>query len=162
MIEFISNKNNIPSESEEIETDINNKDIYLYTAISNLKQIISSEFEQRIAGLTIAQFIILHAIRLHEHPCQRDITDYTGIDRSTVADVMRRMEAKKYIVRTRLPSNARTYYITLTEKGTMELDYGVEIMKGVEKDIMPLLKAGCFNLNIQKFVSDYKSKFNKG
>jgi hypothetical protein len=58
-----------------------------------LLQAHSSFVEPRIAtqGITLRQFEVLNAALLLGKPSQRDLTDYTGIDRSTLSDIINRL-----------------------------------------------------------------------
>ncbi|MGQ0672286.1 MAG: MarR family winged helix-turn-helix transcriptional regulator [Hyphomicrobium sp.] len=67
--------------------------------------------------LTPRHFIVLAAVARRELPSQTDLVACTGIDRSTLADVVRRLVEDGILQRWRSPADARAYAISLTRKG---------------------------------------------
>jgi DNA-binding MarR family transcriptional regulator len=87
-------------------------------------------------GLTLTQASILRAIRdSKEPPSQTDIVTATGIDRSTLADVMRRLIATKLATRKRDKNDARAYVVEITAEGARQLKAFESAEKKVEKDV---------------------------
>lgn len=76
-------------------------------------------FTQQVkaAGLTPRQYIVLSTVAQHEGLNQTDLVGKTGIDRSTLADIVRRMLNKGLIYRQRKLHDARAYAVYLTEAG---------------------------------------------
>lgn len=68
-------------------------------------------------GLTARQIVVLDAIAKLNDPSQTDVCDETGIDRSTLADMVRRLCARRLVVRRRSRADARAYTLRLTEDG---------------------------------------------
>jgi DNA-binding MarR family transcriptional regulator len=68
--------------------------------------------------LTPRQFAILDEIADNPGISQTGLVDRTGIDRSTLADIVRRMLDKGLIQRERTAEDARAYAVKLTRKGT--------------------------------------------
>jgi DNA-binding MarR family transcriptional regulator len=68
--------------------------------------------------LTPRQYAILDAIRANEGISQTGLVDKTGIDRSTLADIVRRMLEKGLVQRERTSEDARAYAVRLTRKGS--------------------------------------------
>jgi len=78
--------------------------------------------EEVVAGnLTPRQFAILLTISKEEGLSQTDMVDRTGIDRSTLADIIRRMLKKGFIRRRRTKHDARVYSVKLTDEGRAAL-----------------------------------------
>lgn len=73
-------------------------------------------------GLTARQFAILLTIAENEGVSQTGLVQRTGIDRSTLADVIRRMISKGLILRKRTKDDARAYAVRLSEKGWRVLE----------------------------------------
>jgi MarR family transcriptional regulator, temperature-dependent positive regulator of motility len=71
--------------------------------------------------LTPRQFAILVAIQDNEGISQTGLVEVTGIDRSTLADIMRRMIEKGLVQRRRTNADARTYAVRLTRRGSSTL-----------------------------------------
>ncbi len=68
-------------------------------------------------ALTPRQFAVLLSISQEEGLSQTDLVARTGIDRSTLADIVRRMLKKGLIRRRRTKADARVYAVKLTEEG---------------------------------------------
>jgi DNA-binding MarR family transcriptional regulator len=68
-------------------------------------------------GLTPRQFAVLLTVSQHEGESQTNLVRLTGIDRSTLADIIRRMLKKGLLVRRRTKKDARAYAVRPTEAG---------------------------------------------
>lgn len=68
-------------------------------------------------AVTARQLAVLAAIAAQEGASQTDIVGQTGVDRSTMADIVRRLHKHKLIVRKRSKVDGRAYQLTLTEAG---------------------------------------------
>jgi DNA-binding MarR family transcriptional regulator len=73
------------------------------------------------AGLTQRQYAVLAAVAAHEGLTQTDLVRATGIDRSTLADMIARMTEKGHLGRERSALDARAKTVRLTEKGRAAL-----------------------------------------
>jgi MarR family transcriptional regulator, temperature-dependent positive regulator of motility len=73
-------------------------------------------------GLTPRQFAVLLAAAQNEKSSQTDLVERTGIDRSTVAEMVRRMVKKGLLQRRRSRQDARAYAVRVTEEGRRTLD----------------------------------------
>jgi MarR family transcriptional regulator, temperature-dependent positive regulator of motility len=71
--------------------------------------------------LTPRQYAILVAIEENEGISQTGLVGKTGIDRSTLADIVRRMMDKGLVQRQRTTADARAYAVRLTRRGTAML-----------------------------------------
>lgn len=67
--------------------------------------------------LTPRQFAVLLTVSQNEGLSQTALVERTGIDRSTLADVVRRMLKKGLLQRRRTKEDARAYSVKLTEEG---------------------------------------------
>ncbi len=67
--------------------------------------------------LTPRQFAVLLTVARQEGLSQTDLVAATGIDRSTLADIVRRMLKKGLLQRRRTREDARAYAVKLTEEG---------------------------------------------
>ena len=77
--------------------------------------------EVEVTGLTPRQFAVLLAVARDDDPSQTDIVESTGIDRSTIAEMIRRMVKKGLLQRRRSRQDARAYVVRLTEAGQRAL-----------------------------------------
>jgi len=68
-------------------------------------------------GLTPRQYAVLVTVAQNEGVSQTGLVERTGIDRSTLADVVRRMLRKGLLQRRRTKEDARAYAVKLTEEG---------------------------------------------
>lgn len=73
--------------------------------------------EVSLGDLTPRQFAVLVAVAQHEGQSQTELVERTGIDRSTLADIIRRMLKKGLISRKRTRADARAYAVRLTDDG---------------------------------------------
>ena len=79
---------------------------------------------QRYAGdlqITARQFAVLMAVARMEGASQMDVVKLTGIDRSTLADMVSRMMTKGLIERQRSKLDGRAYALSLTDAGRSAL-----------------------------------------
>ncbi|MFT7574962.1 MAG: DNA-binding MarR family transcriptional regulator [Alphaproteobacteria bacterium] len=67
--------------------------------------------------LTPRQFVVLAATADHDGLSQTSIVKLTGIDRSTIADITRRMTQTGLLSRQRTKADARAYAVRITEQG---------------------------------------------
>ena len=67
--------------------------------------------------LTPRQFEVLRAVSLAEEPSQTVLVEMTGIDRSTLADIVRRLVDRGLVIRKRTRHDARMYALRLSDKG---------------------------------------------
>ncbi len=74
------------------------------------------------AGLTLRQFSVLAALSGNEGVSQSDLVSATGIDRSTLADMVARMERAGLIKRTASKTDARAKSVSLMSKGRKSLE----------------------------------------
>jgi DNA-binding MarR family transcriptional regulator len=72
-------------------------------------------------ALTPRQFTVLMTIAEQEGLTQSDLVERTGIDRSTLADIVARLLARGFIQRKRAKDDGRAYAIKLTAQGQREL-----------------------------------------
>jgi DNA-binding MarR family transcriptional regulator len=77
--------------------------------------------ESRMGGLTPRQFVVLTAVSQQEGLTQTDLVERTGIDRSTLADIVARLLTRGLIQRRRAKDDARAYAIKLSTQGAKAL-----------------------------------------
>lgn len=86
-------------------------------------------------GLTSCQNAILSEIATDVNLSQVDICERTGIDRSTVADVIRRLEQHGLVERKRTAEDARRYALTITPSGSAALEASSNAMLAAETQL---------------------------
>ena len=69
------------------------------------------------SGLTQRQYTVLAAVNEYEGASQTDLVKMTGIDRSTLADLVARLLAQGYLQRRRSKEDGRTNSVRITAAG---------------------------------------------
>jgi len=91
--------------------------------------------------LTPRQLAVLVAVAENEGLSQTDLVERTGIDRSTLADVVKRLKGKGLLTRRRTKEDTRTYAVKLTEEGQRLLRAAEPLAKRVDERILDALPA---------------------
>ena len=86
--------------------------------------------------LTSRQLVVLASIAADEGASQTAIGTATGIDRSTMSDVIRRLTKHGLVARKRTKDDARTYAIKLTHEGARVLQSARPVMERVEANML--------------------------
>jgi DNA-binding MarR family transcriptional regulator len=89
--------------------------------------------------ITPRQFVVLENIAKREGLSQTDLVKCTGIDRSTMADIVRRLLQKRFVQRRRTKNDARAYTIALTPQGRAALNDAKSIATRVDKEFLSIL-----------------------
>ena len=93
----------------------------------------------KVDGLTPRQLAVLVTVSNNEGLSQTGLVDRTGIDRSTLADIVRRMQRKGLLQRRRTKEDARAYAVKLTEEGRRVLRTAEPLAKRVDDRILDAL-----------------------
>lgn len=88
------------------------------------------------AEVTPRQFAVLKAIAASEEPSQTVLVEKTGIDRSTMADIVRRLAQKGLAQRRRTRRDARMYAVRLTPRGTAALKLAEPAARSTDERIL--------------------------
>ncbi|QQQ17727.1 MarR family transcriptional regulator [Brevundimonas vitis] len=91
------------------------------------------------SGLTQRQFAVLEAVSAKSGLTQTDLVRATGIDRSTLADLVSRMTTKGLLERERSTLDARAKAVRLSPSGTEALETARPRVVAADKRIMALL-----------------------
>ena len=89
--------------------------------------------------LTGRQFVVLAAVAAREGASQAAITDLTGIDRSTLADVVGRLQSRGMVSRERAKQDSRAYSVSLTAAGRDALGAAAPIAEWADEQIMEMV-----------------------
>lgn len=90
-------------------------------------------------GLTQRQFAVLEAVSQQSGLTQTDLVKATGIDRSTLADLVARMTAKGLLLRERSALDARAKAVALSPEGLAALEAARPKVEAADKRILTLL-----------------------
>ncbi len=97
--------------------------------------------EMSDGGLTPRQFAILLTVSQNEGLSQTNLVERTGIDRSTLADIIRRMIKKGLLHRRRTKEDARAYAVRLTDEGNRVLRAADPVARKVDDKVLGVLSA---------------------
>ncbi|MDX2257785.1 MAG: MarR family transcriptional regulator [Hyphomicrobiaceae bacterium] len=100
--------------------------------------------------LTPRQYAVLVAIAHNEGLSQTNLVTMTGIDRSTLADIIRRMLKKGLVQRRRTKEDARAYAVKLSDQGRRVLKAAEPLARRVDQRILDALPAS----ERDRFVAD--------
>lgn len=93
-------------------------------------------------AITQRQFAVLSAVAEREGLTQTDLVRATGIDRSTLADMIARMIVKGHLARERSEADARANTVRLTEQGRAALTTAAPGVAAADARILAALSAG--------------------
>jgi len=97
-------------------------------------------FQGAMAGtVTPRQLAVLMTVADNEGLSQTGVVDRTGIDRSTLADVVRRLAQRGLVQRRRSRADARAYVLKLTEEGERVLKAAEPVAKRVDGRVLNAL-----------------------
>jgi MarR family transcriptional regulator, temperature-dependent positive regulator of motility len=111
----------------------------LHRAVQNATEMFATEVGPD--GLTARQYAVLLTISQNEGLSQTGLVEKTGIDRSTLADVVRRMIGKGLIQRKRTRQDARTYAVRLSDKGRQALEITEPAARAADEKLLTGLSA---------------------
>jgi DNA-binding MarR family transcriptional regulator len=95
--------------------------------------------EMENGDLTPRQFAILLTVSENEGLSQTHLVEKTGIDRSTLADIVRRLLKKGLLQRRRTKDDARAYAVRLTDEGAKLLANAQPLAQRVDDRILAAL-----------------------
>jgi DNA-binding MarR family transcriptional regulator len=104
-------------------------------------QVVTEIYQAEMASydLTARQYAVLFALAHSEGMSQSKLVDATGIDRSTMADIVRRMLKKGIIQRKRDKDDARAYDVKITEEGVRLFKSVTPIIQRIEEKLLSSL-----------------------
>lgn len=91
---------------------------------------------------TQRQYAVLAAVAQNEGLTQTDLVHATGIDRSTLADLVARMMGKDLLARERSTTDGRANTVSLSAKGREALEAARPRVEAADKRILGLLSGG--------------------
>lgn len=90
-------------------------------------------------ALTQRQYALLSGVAALDQPSQTDLVGLTGIDRSTLAELVSRLIDKGLLARTRSDADGRAKTVSLTEAGHAVLAAAEPRVRAADKRILSLL-----------------------
>jgi len=120
------------------EADLGQSPLHLFhRAVQVVTEIYQAEMSS--FDLTARQYAVLFALAHSEGMSQSKLVDATGIDRSTMADIVRRMLKKGIIQRKRDKDDARAYEVRITDEGVRLFKAVTPIVRRIEDKLMASL-----------------------
>ncbi|MEL7048202.1 MAG: MarR family winged helix-turn-helix transcriptional regulator [Pseudomonadota bacterium] len=86
--------------------------------------------------LTPRQFEVLRTVAVSDEPSQTFLVVKTGIDRSTLADIVRRLVERGLLLRSRTRTDARRYAVALTNDGRRALSEAEPIVAATNERLL--------------------------
>lgn len=114
--------------------------------------------EMQGSDLTPRQYAVLVVLAEHENASQTDIVNATGIDRSTLADIVKRLVDRGLLARRRSKLDARAYSVRLTAAGQSALKSTQPVAAKVEDRILRTLPVAHRNSLIDSLATIVRSQ----
>lgn len=132
-----------------IETDLGQSPLHLF---HRAVQVVTEIYQAEMASydLTARQYAVLFALAHSDGMSQSKLVDATGIDRSTMADIVRRMLKKGIIQRKRDKDDARAYDVKITEEGQGLFETVTPIIRRIEEKLLSSLNGK----RVDEFLGD--------
>ena len=89
--------------------------------------------------ITLRQFAVLAAVQEQEGCSQSDLVKTTGIDRSTLADMVSRMERKGLVERRQAALDARAKSVHLTDDGRAAIEACLPVVQKADDAILAMI-----------------------
>lgn len=108
------------------------------------QQVAADEFAARLSkgGLTVRQYAVLTAVADNPGLTQSGLVRLTGVDRSTLADLIARLQERGLVARDRLEEDGRAKSVTLTPAGRDALAASKAKAVAADEAILALLPKG--------------------
>ncbi|MBC7769179.1 MAG: MarR family transcriptional regulator [Phycisphaerales bacterium] len=104
------------------------------------EQLAADRFSQLVEDkITLRQFAVLAAIGEAPGLSQSDLVRATGVDRSTVGDMMSRMERNRWITRSASEADARAHAVNLAPEGERLLAAAMHHARAADAAILDAL-----------------------
>jgi DNA-binding MarR family transcriptional regulator len=97
--------------------------------------------EDEADGLTQRQLAVLHAVDQNDGMSQTELVKLTGIDRSTLADMIMRMQKRDLLLRKRTEEDGRANAVRITTTGRRALRASMPAMVKADAALLDALPA---------------------
>ena len=113
-------------------------DTGLLALLHRSNQIAEKRFVESLGSsrLTARQYQVLALVAEHGGASQTNIVDMSGIDRSTLGGIVKRLVDGKLIARSRVKKDARAYALKLTDEGKQALEDTKPALKQAEARLL--------------------------
>ncbi len=106
-------------------------------------------------GITTRQYVVLSVVDGLKDPSQTKLCEISGIDRSTLADIVHRLVVRGLLTRRRTREDVRMYAVRITPEGKAVLKKAQPIAQKVDAAVLKCLTASeceTFNSLLRKVV----------
>lgn len=102
------------------------------------QQLAADSFSRKAGddGVTLRQFAVLAAVAEKPGQSQTDLVKATGVDRSTLADMISRMEKRGWVTRKTAAKDARAKSVTLTAAGKKTLSQSTPFAQAADDAVL--------------------------
>jgi len=114
------------------------------------------QLEMAALELTPRQLTVLLAVSENHGSSQTELVERTGIDRSTMADLVRRLLRKGLLQRQRSKEDTRAYAVNLTERGQLAMKAAVPVAARVDEKLLAVLP----ERQAKEFLSNLRAIIN--
>lgn len=104
-------------------------------------QAVAEAYAEAGVSVTLSQLFVLNALKVLGGASQSGLVTATGVDRSTMADIVRRLSVRGLVNRRRNNEDARAYSVRLTASGERELAKAVEALAKTEQRLLQRVPA---------------------
>lgn len=111
----------------------------LHRASQSTTAALEAKFRSAGLDLTVPQYAILEALAVAAGASQTVLSERTGIDRSTLSEIMRRLVKKGIVARRRTTADKRTYSGKLTAAGKALYSSGHLIFQAANAQLLESL-----------------------
>ncbi|MBS1996697.1 MAG: MarR family transcriptional regulator [Cyanobacteria bacterium SZAS LIN-2] len=132
---------NDPARSEQIPEELRHNVGYLLNRASRLlREDLGGAL--RPLQLSVHEYAIMRIIELGHAQTQQGVAERYGIDRSTMVEIVDKLEKRELLNREKNPQDRRSYALVLTAKGRKTLTRAKRISESVQKKFLsPLSEA---------------------
>jgi len=109
----------------------------IHRASQYAEELVERSSEAR--GITARQILVLETLAASDRLSQTAICTRTGIDRSTLADIVRRLVSKGWLSRRRSREDARQQSVRITDEGRRVLDGALPMLREIDGVLQRLL-----------------------
>lgn len=105
--------------------------------VHRVSQIGNERFAEALPGeVTSRQLFVLRALGADPGTSQTAVVEATGIDRSTMSEILKRLISRKLVKRRRAQKDARAYVVQLTDEGSAVLAAALPVLEQIETSLL--------------------------
>lgn len=129
-------------------------------------QMASERFAARArkSQISLRQFSVLVAVSEHPGASQSELVKATSVDRSTLADMLKRLAALELVEKAASEEDKRANTVALTPKGEALIENAAEDARRADEailDILPKSKAKAFKAALQRIAEAIDEQIEK-